>query len=286
MSDKEYIIFCDESDIKGKYFSNFYGGLIVGSSQYERITARLNSLKTQLNLYGEIKWNKVTELYLQKYIKVIEAFFEEVIQGNIKIRIMFHQNAHIPMGLSFEQADDEYFLLYYQFLKHAFGLSSVPYNPAGTRIRIYLDKLPDTAEKIARFKGYLLGLQENSKIKSANVLIHKEDITEIRSHDHVLAQCLDIVLGSIQFRLNDKHKEIPAGQKRRGKRTKAKESLYKVILKEVRKIHKNFNIGVSTSLKGDPFGSWNSPYQHWRFVPESSSYEQGLTKRGKNKNPT
>ena len=32
MSDKEYIIFCDESDVAGKYYSNFYGGVLVGSA--------------------------------------------------------------------------------------------------------------------------------------------------------------------------------------------------------------------------------------------------------------
>ena len=27
MTEKEYIIFCDESDKRGKYYSNFYGGV-------------------------------------------------------------------------------------------------------------------------------------------------------------------------------------------------------------------------------------------------------------------
>lgn len=38
---KEYIIFCDESERDGKYYSNFYGGLVVGSSHYESVTDRL-----------------------------------------------------------------------------------------------------------------------------------------------------------------------------------------------------------------------------------------------------
>lgn len=41
MPDKEYIIFCDESDVAGKYYSNFYGGVLVGSSQYDRVTSVL-----------------------------------------------------------------------------------------------------------------------------------------------------------------------------------------------------------------------------------------------------
>jgi hypothetical protein len=277
MKDKEYIIFCDESDKKGKYYSNFYGGLIVGSSQYQRVTDELNNLKAELNLYGEIKWEKVTERYLPKYIEIIKKLFEEIAKSNLKIRIMFHQNANVPARLTKEQVELEYYLLYYQFLKNAFGLEHIPRTETGTQIRIYLDKLPDTGEKAERFKGYLLGLQKNKKIKAANIVIKKENITEIRSHDHVLAQCLDIVLGSISFRLNDKHKEKAPGEKRRGKRTRAKEALYKVILREIRKIKKNFNIGISTRYHN----AWEQEYMHWNFIPKESNYNRELTKRGK-----
>jgi hypothetical protein len=71
MPNKEYIIFCDDSEVSGKYYSNFYGGVLVGSSQYDRITAHLNAEKQRLNLFGEVKWSKVTAVYLPKY-----GFFE------------------------------------------------------------------------------------------------------------------------------------------------------------------------------------------------------------------
>lgn len=81
MREKEYLIFCDESERDGKYYSNFYGGLLVGASQYERITKRLNAIKLELNLFGEVKWEKVTERYLSKYEILIRHFFEEVAGG-------------------------------------------------------------------------------------------------------------------------------------------------------------------------------------------------------------
>lgn len=103
--EKEYIIFCDESDKEGKYYSNFYGGLIVGASHYERVTAYLNIIKQEQNLYGEVKWEKVTQRYLQKYETLIRHFFREVASKHVKVRIMFQQNAFKPKGLSFEQID-------------------------------------------------------------------------------------------------------------------------------------------------------------------------------------
>lgn len=280
--EKEYIIFCDESDKKGKYYSNFYGGLIVGASEYERVSKRMNFLKADLNLYGEVKWAKVTERYLPKYETLIKKFFDEVRESRVKVRIMFRQNARQPLSLTAEDIDMEYFKLYYQFIKHSFGLQFIKPIKGGTKLRLYFDQFPDTKEKVEQFKGFLLGLLKSDKFNDANLTIAKEDITEVRSHEHVLLQCLDIVLGSMAFRLNDFHKEIPEGKKRRGKRTRAKEALYKTILKEIRTMHPNFNIGIST---GENWGRnrWTMQYSHWLFLPSVSRYDERLTKRGQKK---
>ena len=135
MPEKEYIIFCDESDSSGKYYSNFYGGVLVGSSQYDRITDRLNEEKQRLNLHGEVKWSKVSAPYLEKYQSLIRAFFEEVKAAHLRVRIMFRQNAHLPIGLNEEQIEGAYFRLYYQFIKHAFGLLHRPPASHPARLR-------------------------------------------------------------------------------------------------------------------------------------------------------
>ncbi len=284
MSENAYIIFCDESDVSGKFYSNFYGGVLVGASQYERITARLNAEKLRLNLFGEAKWAKVSAPYLGKYQELIQAFFQEVHAGHLRVRIMFRQNAQVAVGLSRDQVEGSYFRLYYQFIKHAFGLPHHP--PAGkpVALKLYFDVFPETREAVTQFKGYILGLKDNARIRQAGLTLAAEDIAEIRSHDHVLAQCLDIVLGSMSFRLNDKHKEIPQGQKRRGKRTIAKEKLYKTILAEICRIKPNFNIGISTGMSCEE--RWSAPYRHWKFVPSEVEYRQELTKPKKKNSPT
>lgn len=193
--EKEYIIFCDESDKEGKYYSTFYGGLIVGASHYERVTAHLNTIKQEQNLYGEVKWEKATQRYLQKYEILMKHFFQEIASKNIKVRIMFQQNAYKPKKLSNEQIEMQYFLLYYQFIKHGFGLEFMESTDVGTKIRLYFDQFPDTQEKIEQFKGFLHALQKNRKFQNSNIIIANEDIVEVKSHNHVLLQCLDIVLG-------------------------------------------------------------------------------------------
>ncbi len=278
MSDKEFILFCDESESKGRYFSNFYGGVMVGSSHYERITATLNEEKMRLNLLGEVKWSKVTRSYLTKYQELMRAFFKELNAGHLRVRIMFRQNSHVAVGLTQEQLDGSYFRLYYQFIKHAFGLMQRPAPVTAAKLRLYFDQFPETGEAVAQFKGYLLALGQNNRIKAAGFTLLEEDVAEFRSHDHVLAQCLDIVLGSMAFRLNNRHKEKPEGSRRRGQRTIAKELLYKFILREVQTIRPGLNIGISTGLGGDFSKLWSAPYLHWRFIPKQCEWDYSLTK--------
>ena len=45
MAKHRYIIYADESDRKGKYFSNFFGGALVRTSDRETISAILNDKK-------------------------------------------------------------------------------------------------------------------------------------------------------------------------------------------------------------------------------------------------
>lgn len=278
MAEREYILFCDESDREGAYFSNFYGGLLVGASQYQRVSDRLNAVKTQQNLLKEVKWQKVTKSYLPKYETLINAFFDEVAAGRVKVRIMFRQNAQKPTGLTDEQRELTYWLLYYQFVKHAFGFAMMPPSEHSTHLRIYFDQFPDTGEQAAKFKGFIRALEQSRQFRGVRLKIRRQDITEVDSHDHVLLQCLDVVLGAVCFRLNDKHLAKPPGAKRRGSRTIAKENLYKLIQKRIQAMKPNFNIGITTG--GDAQSRWDLPYRHWKFTPSGFEYDKDKTKGG------
>lgn len=281
--EKEYILFCDESEKDGVFFSNFYGGLLVGGSQYQPVTDRMNAVKLSQNLLGEVKWQKVTETYLAKYETLVSAFFDEIAAGRVKVRIMFRQNAQKPKGLTDEQREIGYWLLYYQFVKHAFGFAHMPPAEPMRHLRIYFDQFPDTGEQAAKFKGFIEALEHSREFRGVGLRIRKQDITEVSSHDHVLLQCLDVVLGSICFRLNDKHRAKPPGSRRRGSRTVAKDKLRKFILSRIQQIRPNFNIGITTG--GGPVERWEQSYRHWCFKPSEFEYDSSQTKRGAKKNP-
>ena len=79
----EYIIYCDESVSDGKYYTDFFGGVLVRNTDYDTIKAALDAKKVDLNLNGEIKWVKVTSNY-------------------------FRETAQMPTGLSPEKIHNRY----------------------------------------------------------------------------------------------------------------------------------------------------------------------------------
>ena len=250
-------------------------------SNINLIENALNSKKEELNLKGEIKWTKVTDNYLEKYIDMMNLFFKFIKKGKIKVRIMFAQNAFVSEGLTKEQTDNEYSILYYFFLKDAFGLKFCNTKPFNNKVNIsyYLDDLPCSKEMKVTLKNSIF--RYNYELKQDNIEI--TEIVEIDSKKHVIQQCMDIVLGSMNFKLNDLDKIKDEKTGRRAKRTIAKEKLYRVINKHIREIRKGFNVGVSTSNDGDVTNIWKHQYRHWNFVSKYSHFDKTLTKRGKRK---
>lgn len=282
MARRNYIIYCDESAEKGRYYSHFYGGVLINAQYRERITKILNDKKEKLNFGGELKWTKISSNYEEKYIEFIDRFMDFISENIIKCRIMFTQNIFRSTGLDEYQIDNQYFLLYYQLLKHAFGLRYCnPESLDDVRVSIYLDDIPDSRERFDNFKDYLESLSKYPVFSRYNIQIPKEEITDVRSHEHVIMQGLDIILGAMQFRLNNLHKEIPTGGRIRGKRTRAKERVYKHINKRIRDIHPNFNIGISTGTGGVRSNRWDHPYRHWRFIPSEHEYDKTQGKKSK-----
>jgi hypothetical protein len=275
-----YIIYCDESDDKGKFYSNFYGGAILRASDRQAIEDELNAVKADRDLRGELKWTKISAYNEESYRLVIDKIFDFIEAGLLKIRIMFTQNINKPRRLEEYQIGNEYFLLYYQFIKHAFGLRFCnPERATMVSVSVYLDDVPDTREKLDNFKNYLSGLSDFPVFHRNRVSIPKSEITDVKSDDHVILQAVDIILGSMQFRLNDLHKAKPEGSRVRGKRTRAKERVYRHVNGRIRRIYPNFNIGTSTGQADGPSSKWLHPYRHWCFVPADLVQDRGQGKR-------
>ena len=148
-------------------------------------------------------------------------------------------------------------------------------------LRIYPDQIPDNKERVEQFRGFLVGLASSPAFRERKIRMKREDIADVDSKQHEILQCLDIVLGAMSFRLNDKNLEKTAkGGTRRGSRTKAKERVYKHILSRIRDIYPNFNIGISTGQDATN-ARWSHPYRHWLFTPTERIVLPGSKKKKK-----
>jgi hypothetical protein len=101
----------------------------------------------------------------------LDTFFDLVEADEIKVRIMFTQNVKVAKNLTQRHIDEKYFILYYQFLKHAFGLHCSPVEPGGVGLRIYPDQLPDTSEKAEQFRSYIVALEKTPDFRARKISI-------------------------------------------------------------------------------------------------------------------
>lgn len=278
----EYIVYLDESVSEGEFFSDFYGGVVVSLQDYDYVRETINKTKEDLCLFHEIKWTKVTENYLDKYKAIIDVFFHLIKEGKLKMRVMFRSNAVVASNLTDEQKNNKYHLLYYQFVKHAFGFRYCnPEHESDVYLRLYFDRIPDTTRQNEEFKAHIIGLQSTKPFQQARIKIRQDDIVEIDSKAHSIQQCMDIVLGAMAFRLNNLNKQKLPGTNKRGKRTIAKEKLYKHILSHIRQLgYPHFNIGISTGTPNQE-SRWTAPYRHWSFTPHEFTIDEGKFKRHK-----
>lgn len=264
----EYIIYCDESVNDGIFYTDFFGGVLVRNTDYDVIKDALNAKKLELNLHGEIKWVKVTGNYLEKYQQMIDLFFTYIKENKLKVRIMFRETSQVPSNLNPEQVHNRYSLLYYQFVKHAFGLTyhDAPHDKP-VFLRLYFDEIPYPIDQRDAFKSHIFSLQQNSRFRKAKIKIRMDDVVEINSSKHSIQQCMDIVLGSISFMLNKKNMIVPDGKTSRGNRTIAKEHLFFHILKRIQESNgvEIFDISETTPIK-IPNEYWTMPYRHWKFT--------------------
>lgn len=265
---REYVIYTDESSQTGRHFANFYGGALIRSEDLDYVREVLQGQADRLELGAEIKWKKVSEAYLDRYLAMMDAFFDLIDGDLVKIRIMFTRADAQPPRTAYHR-EHRYHLLYYQFFKYAFGLRHCNPDRGELSLRLYVDRLPDAPHKNAIFKSHLLTLQHCREYRAGRICIAQDQVAEVNSHEHLPLQCVDVVLGAMQFQLNESLREGGAP----GKKTLAKSQLCEHIRARIRRIHPEFMISETTTRTRDR-DRWQHPYRHWLFRPRHTRMTQ------------
>jgi len=266
---REFILIADESTQKGPLYSNFFGGLLISSDRVEPVSSALAEEKLRLNLRNEVKWNKTSLNYLGKYCHLMSLFFKYVRSGDVKVRITFTPNSRLPLDLSRYHRDHKFNLLYYQFIRHAFDFQYCDLGTAQISLQIFLDTLSGSMQKKHEFAQFLYGLNTVKELSfpGGRFLIPDDGIGEINSRESDLLQCLDVVLGAMQFRLNQGHLVVQKETGRRANRTIAKDALSNHLLNLVRDFIPEFRLDVTTRAHPATL-RWRHPYRHWSFEPD------------------
>lgn len=275
-----YHIWFDESDKEGEFYSNFYSGILIKSEHVEKVLYMMRTFVSENGINEEIKWQKVNAFTFEKYLKVVDFIFFLLKNDLIKIRIFFRNNQFIAVNLDKEHKRKEYSMLYYQFIKHAFGLKYSNKTGKNIYLKIMLDDIPLKGDDKAEFLNFIYRLNSDEGFQKAKIKIRMRDIGEVNSKEQLPLQMMDLILGAICFRLNNKHKIKDLDTNRRGKRTILKEKLYKHIVNQIRELKPGFNIGESTGISAMD-DRWNYPYSHWSFKPYSYTRDYSKAKNKK-----
>ncbi len=272
-------IWFDESDRHGEFYSNFYGGILIPSHYLREVMERMRTIVDEVGINDEIKWQKVNIYHFEKYVKLVDGLFDLAKEEKLKIRIFFRHNQYSALRLTTEEKKADYQMLYYQFIKYAFGL---PYanNDSIQSLTLYLDEIPLRRIERDDFISHLRSLSKDPVLKGKGLTIAEDGIVEVNSKNHLPLQFMDVILGAMCFKLNEKDKLKQEGKNKIGQRTLLKLKLYKHINSRIREIYPNFNIGVTTPIRV-PSDTGTQVYRHWSFIPKYHTRDTSRTKRAK-----
>ena len=187
---KTFTIYCDEScHLENDHKPFMFLGSICSAYNNVRLhTGQINELKKKYNFYAEIKWTKVSQSQFHFYSELIDYFFAT----DLKFRAIGVEKEKINNAVFGQTYDDFYYKMYYQLLSHKIDIRC-SYN-------VYLD-IKDTlsACKVRR-------LREILNIKYGVF----RNIQNIRSHESVLMQFTDFLMGAISYYKNNTKKQNQA----------------------------------------------------------------------------
>ncbi|WP_299047641.1 DUF3800 domain-containing protein [uncultured Polaribacter sp.] len=187
---KTFNIYCDESchiENDHKKFM-FLGSVSSAYNQIKLHTENINDLKKKHNFYAEIKWSKVSKSKLRFYLDLVDYFFAT----DLQFRTVGVEKSKINNDDFNQDYDDFYYKMYYYLLNH--NLSSL------YKYNVYLD-IKDTlsAYKVNKLKDIL-----NTKFGVFR------NVQNIRSHESIIMQMADFLMGAISYLHNDEHQQNKA----------------------------------------------------------------------------
>lgn len=180
---KTYNLYCDESTHL-PHDGNPYmilGYVSVAYPQVREAKRHIREIMKRHGFEGELKWTNVHEATLLMYQELIDYFF----MTGICFRALVVDKRQIDLHRDDYSYEDFYFKMYFQLLHHGFDLNC--------RYNLYLD-IKDTCSHHK--------LRKLHTILAHNTAIHRCQF--LRSHEAVLMQLADVLMGALNYHLRMK----------------------------------------------------------------------------------
>lgn len=259
----EFIIYADEAwtqSVPLYRYHCFFGGLLSSKSAFDLLEDSVKSLKKEMNYKKEIKWGNISIKDIEFYQRLL-VIIENFICGNreTKYRQMFMDRAFRYTGTTSSDLDSQ-FKVYYQFLKHCFGLEFVE------------DKI-SVKFKLDTHSSYQHKERLTSYIKSRSVGNVNIKVEFVDSKKSIPLQICDLLMGSAGYYGNKVDWDLITGKKRRTKNQIMKSDFGKEVYNLLRRVDskfrgsKAFNWFETTGTDGSTSNRYHHKMRIWKFIP-------------------
>jgi hypothetical protein len=257
----------------------FFGGIFGAEADLWRLEVALQKIIHEKRHRIEIKWSNVSPVTVPIYELLIDEFFEHLRTREIRYRQIFldRKYVYVPEKSGNRLSDlDVQYRVYYQFLKHHFGLQYLP-RAEGTFDTVFFrldrhssqqhtEELKAFAEKLPSFLGRTdLDFQ----------------VSFVDSKKHLRLQICDVLMGAAGSYGNKMHLQRQPGQRGKTEKQKCREAIAKRIYEQLKSIDaaqrgtKAFNWFESTGMDSSPESKLNHKIRIWKFVPSRYQIDKG-----------
>lgn len=279
---ESYEIYADEAWVHcnpplNRYWC-FFGGILGRSADLDRLDTSLRDIKSKHGIHSEVKWKKLSSSNIDCYKEMVDSLIMYLANGSIKYRQMFVDRSYVIKRQPTEDSPSEIdtqFKLYYQYIKHSFGLEYLPQNADRTGVLIRLDNHSSQAHKqrlvsfCEALPGYLGRLDLEIRV------------TFIDSRKSPRLQICDVLMGAAGSHGNNMHKKREAGQRGMTPKQRLRHDMCLFIYNKLKVLDaqtrgsKAFNWFETTGHGGNPQNRLHHSLRIWKFIPKNHVIDRG-----------
>lgn len=250
----------------------FFGGIMAPPETIINLEKEIRELKKECRFRQEIKWTRSSPKTEEFFIKLINLFKDMMLDDslNLKYRQLFLDRKISYKGEPETTLESQY-KVYYQFIKHSFGLChadepiDITINLDTHSSHVHKSQLIAFADQLPR----ILNKENDLKL----------NIKFIDSRESLPLQLSDVLMGAAGYYGNNLYNLKRENQKRISKNQSAKKRIGKGVYDALRLIdnitreNKAFNWFETTGRDGDISNHFYHKLRIWKFEANGSIYK-------------